>query len=423
MFFTYHIFFYIILVLIIIFLILAAYIKIKFKFWSIQPVFHVYDLHYYFYKYGVILSELPEQNKYCNFKNISTILFSQVNDLKLIQLVNFVKKNYLKNGDNEFIPEKENIVPYFTGHFDSCFFTYYDDDEILYDTKSNNNIVNKKMISCISARPLHVSFNSRSGNNRNNRNNKVLNEINVYYIDYLCVDKLFRKKGIAQQIIQTHEYNQRHQNNKIKVSLFKREDDLTGIVPLCIYDTYCFNMSGWKKPNNLPGGNINIIECGPTNIHIFLDFYKINSIGKFDICIVPELSNIIELIKTKNIFVYMIVQENNVLCCYFFRNSCTNLKKGTMTLSCFASINCCKDNDVFIHGYKVSLWKICEYFEKEKKSSIKIGYCVVENISDNHHIIENLKIKTNPEIISPTAYFFYNYIFRTLPSNHVFIVN
>ena len=46
------------------------YLRIKYKFWSIQPVFHFYDVYYWIYNVGIIRHELPEKNKYCNFKDI-----------------------------------------------------------------------------------------------------------------------------------------------------------------------------------------------------------------------------------------------------------------------------------------------------------------------------------------------------------------
>jgi hypothetical protein len=41
----------------------------------------------------------------------------------------------------------------------------------------------------------------------------------------------------------------------------------------------------------------------------------------------------------------------------------------------------------------------------------------------NDIIIENLKLKTAPLIVSPTAYFFYNFIYSTFSSKKVFILN
>ena len=87
----------------------------------------------------------------------------------------------------------------------------------------NDNIIEKnKIIGLISSRPLTCII----GEN-------IL--FDLYYVDYLCVDKYHRNKNIAPQLIQTHEYNQSHSNKKISVSLFKREEELTGIIPLTYY--------------------------------------------------------------------------------------------------------------------------------------------------------------------------------------------
>jgi hypothetical protein len=58
------------------------YIRLKFGFWAIQPVFHVYDVSYMINPPGIIDDKLPEKNKYTNFKNIETILFSDLSQLK-----------------------------------------------------------------------------------------------------------------------------------------------------------------------------------------------------------------------------------------------------------------------------------------------------------------------------------------------------
>jgi hypothetical protein len=254
----------------------------------------------------------------------------------------------------------------------------------------------------MTSRPVNVIINNGDKNSN----------FPAYYVDYLCVDKLYRKKGIAPQIIQTHHYNQRHINKKIAVSIFKREDDLTGIVPLCVYSTYGFNVSKWTKPNNLDA-MYNVIEVNMQNIHFLLDFIKINN-DKFDIIINSSISNIIELIKTKNIFVYVIIIDNQIICAYFFRKSCVQIEKGIEVLSCFASIQKCDDN-IFIQGFKISFWKIAaeNYF----------GFAAIENISNNNIIINNLILKTTQIIISPTAYFFYNFAYPTFKSDKVLIIN
>ena len=402
---------YILLIIIIIILFIYSYIRVKYGFWAIQPVFHVYNIGYMIFPPGIIEHHLPEVNKYTNFKNIDTNVFDKMSKLKTAQFINFIKRNYLQNKDNTFSPKSANIVPYFKGHNTSSFVSIYTEDSVLIDfSKSSTNkdtipniIPNKKIIGVMTSRPLHIIINGKTGAN-----------FDAYYVDYLCVDANYRRKGIAPQIIQTHHYNQRYNNKNIVVSVFKREDELTGIVPLCAYSTYGFSVTKWTKPNDLPG-NLTLLEITSQNFHLLLDFIKSNS-SNFDIFINTEISNIIELIKTKNIFIYGILLEKEIVCAYFYRKSCVFVEKNMEVLSCFASINGSNDlNDVFIHGFKISFWTIADknYF----------GFCAIENISHNNIIINNIMLKTKPSIISPTAYFFYNFAYPTFKAEKVLILN
>lgn len=389
--------------ILIIFLI-YIYIRIKYGFWVIQPVFHVYDVNYMFNPPGIIQHSLPDKNKYTNFKDIDTIVFSELTSIQKTRFANLIRENYLQNKDNIFSPQLENIVPYFIGYNDKSFISFYYKDENMIDLKKGNMITDRKIISAITSRPLNVLIN-------NDKNNKNTN-FRVYYVDYLCVDKLYRKKGIAPQIIQTHNYNQRYLNKNIVVSLFKREDELTGIVPLCVYSTYGFQVDKWTKPPEL-SSEYKLLEINSTNFRFVYDFIRVNN-SKFDIVINTDVANILELIKTKNIFVYAILCDEKIICCYFYRKSCVQIEKGLEVLSCFASICDCEEN-IFIQGFKISFWKIsAENF---------FGFCGIENVSNNNIIINNIILKTKPLIVSPTAYFFYNFAYPTFNSEKVLIIN
>jgi GNAT superfamily N-acetyltransferase len=385
-----------------------GYIRVKFGFWALQPVFHVYNLTYFIWPPGIINYVLPETNKFTNFKNIETIIYSELSDLKINKFVNFVKIHYLQNKENTYSPKKKNIIPYFNSHNSKSFFSFYTEDILLNDLKKGTIIEDKKIIGIITGRPVHITINSK--NNTNNINN---GKFDAYYVDYLCVDKSYRKKGIAQQIIQTHHYNQSHINKNVVVSLFKREDELTGIVPLCVYSTYGFHVKKWTKPINLHS-MYTILEISEQNFYFLLDFIKINN-KNFDIIIKSDISNIIELIKTKNIFVYVILINDEIISAYFYRKSCTFIEKGLEVLSCFASINNCESEEIFIHGFKISFWKTAE--------KNNFGFAAIESISHNNVIINNLLLKTNPLVVSPTAYFFYNFAYNTFKAEKVLIIN
>lgn len=187
---------------------------------------------------------------------------------------------------------------------------------------------------------------------------------------------------------------------------------MTGIVPLCVYSTYGFRVDAWTKPTELMSA-YKLVEVNAQNFHLLFNFMVTHS-KKFDIIINTETTNIIELIKTKNIFIYIVIADDNIVAAYFFRKSCVEVEKGMEVLSCFASISNTDDN-IFIQGFKISFWKIAaeNYF----------GFAAIEDISDNHIIIENIMLKTRPLIVSPTAYFFYNFGYPTFKANKVLIIN
>lgn len=384
-------------------LFITAYIKIKYRFWSMQPVFHVYDLRYYLFPPGIINNELPEKNKYCNFKNIECLAYSEITKEKKSEFVQFIRSHYLQNKENQYLPEEGNIVPYFERHNATSLFSFYYEDELLLDAKKTELVPTKKCVGAMTIRPIHVTINRKKGTEK----------LDCYYVDYLCVDSGKRKKGIAPQLIQTMYYHQRRLKENIMISLFKREGELTGIVPLCVYQANGYKLSEWNKPSPLDA-TIALIECGPTNIHHLLDFMKIKTREKFSICIYSELSNILELIKSGNIFAYMLLKDGEVLCCYFFRKTCTFIKKNEECITLFASIldESLLSTSVFLQGFMNALWKIC--------TGTDFQYAVVENISDNGFIIKS--INTTPFLVSPNAYFFYNFAHPTFPPEKVFVL-
>lgn len=391
---------YILIICIIIIVLFYIKICIKHHFWTKQPVFHVYNLSYLFRSPGIINNFLPEKNKYVNLKDITTLEFNNISKFKIDSFINLIKYNYLQNDDNKFIPSNNNIIPYFIGNYSLSFVSFFYKQDNLIDNKQQI-ITSNKLIGAITSRPLNVII--------NNKNNTT--ELYVNYIDYLCVHKLHRRQNIAPQLIQTHNYNQCHMNPKISISIFKREDELTGIVPICAYSTYGFHATNWVKPPELH--NIyTILTINQHNIRLLYDFIRDNY-HIFDIIISANLPNILELINTKNIFVNVILSNNTIIACYFYRKSCVQVETGIEALSCFASICQCNE-DVFITGFKSSFWKIA--------SENLFGFLVIENISHNNILISNITIKTPPTIISPTAYYFYNYISSTVQSNKALII-
>ena len=380
------------------------YMKAKYGFWIMQPVFHIYDFHYMIHSPGIINHQLPMKNKYTNFNDIETFEFAELPDFMISKIIYLINKNYFKEQTNFFRLSKSNFVHYFKNHNFKSFISVYKKKTILADLSNKSVIEDNNIISVITSRPLNVTINNTTDTDAN---------FACYYVDYLCVHKSHRKSGIAPQMIQTHHYNQSHLNKTISVSLFKREDELTGIIPICVYSTYGFSVEKWTKPEDLHP-SYKIVEITSTNIHLLIGAIKQNAL-LFNITIVAEASNIIELINSNNIFIYVIVFEDTIIAAYFFRKTGIFVDTTLEVLSSFASINIDLANDLFIQGFKIIFWKVA--------AKHYLGFCSIEQISHNYIIIENLCIKNKPLIVSPTAYFFYNFVYSTSPSNKVLIIN
>ena len=394
---------YILLFMILCIILFFMYIRLKYKFWALQPVFHFYDLHYWFVNKGIISKELPEKNMYVNLKKIKTKEFEYIDELTKKQLITLIRLNYFTQNENKYDPKQENIVPYFIGHNSKTYWSYFLEPELLIDNKTGKTIEENKLIGIITSRPLHVQINSKP-------------EFDVYYVDYLCVNKNHRKKNIAPQLIQTHEYNQSHNNKNICVSLFKREEELTGIIPLTVYKTYCFNMSNWGPPPQLDA-SFTILTGDKQNIFYLYNFIE-EMKKKWDIIIYPEISNIIELVATSNLFIKMLLNNGNIEAVYIFRNTRSFIEKDKEIISCIASIKGTIQTSQFIDGFKMSLWTL-----KENENCKLVRYLTLEDVSDNIYIINNICLKTHPIVISPMAYFFYNFAYSPFKSEKCLIIN
>ena len=88
---------YMILITFFLFFIPMVYIKIKYPFWSHQPVFHNYDIFRYWVKNPYIIQNgLPLKTKYLNY-NTQTFEFLDVNDEILNNIVHFIQSHYIES--------------------------------------------------------------------------------------------------------------------------------------------------------------------------------------------------------------------------------------------------------------------------------------------------------------------------------------
>lgn len=391
---------YLIIFILIIYISLTAYIRIKMKFWYTQPVFHIYNIWYWLNPPGLILDREPEINKYTNILDIKTYGISDINETLLDRVCNFIKSYYVQSPNAKYIPTKKNIVEYLKSCNNESYLSIYQTPKLLFEKDEPSSILDD-IISVITARPLNITL-------------KGKNPFTLYYVDNLCVHPDYRKDGIAPKTIQTHYYNLRKNNPKIKICLFKREGDLNAIVPLTTYKTVCFNINMLQKMNP---GVLNVIEIGPNQLNLFVNFIYAES-KKFDCIIMPDLSNILNMLKTENIYVYGVLQNNNLISAYAFRRPNLFYDKEE-AIECFFSLyaknaESIETKNIYITGFNISLNKC--------KEKLKTNILLIEEIGQGGKLIEYLRNNLlNVLFQSPTAFFLYNYACYTVPSKNALI--
>jgi len=195
---------YILLSIAIIYLLIFAFIKLRFRFWSAQPVFHLYNLFYWIWPCGIIEHGQPPKTKFYNGK-VVTKKFKDVSTEKKALFYTFIKSHFLNNKKEKYNPPKFAVLDYFNAH--------------------NSDNTATKIVSAMTTRPLNAILNN--------------NEVKVDYVDFLCVHKNDRKKGLAQKIIYSHYYNAR-KDSAGPVFLFKREGIINFIVPLTVHYFHTF---------------------------------------------------------------------------------------------------------------------------------------------------------------------------------------
>ena len=372
------------LAIIISILIVKATIKLRFGFWGAQPVFHIYDLHHWISPGGVINPELPVK--------VRTQKMEDSSELDRTKFCCFIRSHYLRTRNIKYSPTDLQIMTSFANNLHSSYLTTYQSPRMLFG-KGDEWVPDNELIGVMTARPLTLTIKSTC--------------FPIYYVDYLCVHPHHRKDGIASNLIQTHGYDIRRSNRKIAVHLFKREGELTAIVPLVAYLTRMYSIPKLKAIR-FPGP-ISIVEVTATNLQIALEFIYAQS-SSYDCVIAAAIANIQTSIIKGCLHPYMLIVPGKVMALYILRDPAL-YQGGDPTIECNASLRDCEES-LFIQGF----WEAIRRFNKK----IRAKYLIVESLGDNVHLINGLSAALIGS--SPTAYFLYNYACHSVDPGRTFIL-
>ena len=184
--------FYIILSIIVFIIIAYMIYKVKYGYWSRQPVFHYHNIFYWYNPPGVIEKGDVEITKYYN-PQIEFIESSKLTTEKKELFATLIKSHFMPYKGEQYSPTTEEIMNSFQSHDRPSYIA------LNYDKKT--------LISTLTTVPIHIFFDAKKQD--------------IYYADFLCVHSRYRKQGVAQRIINTVQTNHR-----LKDAAKKRETSI-----------------------------------------------------------------------------------------------------------------------------------------------------------------------------------------------------
>jgi hypothetical protein len=225
------------------------------------------------------------------------------------------------------------------------------------------------------------------------------------YVDNLCVMKGNRKKGIAPTAIQTHLYDAARINTNIRTCIFKREGEMTGIVPLTLYQSHIIDPRLLPPPSLVPGSKI--VRIDENNIHFFIDLWR-NQENRFTVIAKPDAGLLSLLLCKRHLYAYGSMSGASLSSVFIFRNPCTKFK-GRLVGDCVISIVSVPS------AHRENMWAF-QRASRRFMTKTRCDLLLVEELGDGTGLWKSLAGSGSvPLTTCPCAYFMHNYATYTTP--------
>lgn len=367
-----------------------AYIKILYPFWNIQPVLHPYDIWRYIYlQSGGKPFIIYGQNNFINDKfiapfDIMTYTHETITDTVQQEIVHLLQRKYIDSPDIVFTIDThifDNIVKishnqpsYISCHKNACCVSY---SITLYQSTE-----------------------------------KIL----AYMIDLFTVDS-FK----PELLFQTHEYNQRMANplHGGNISFFrKKKHPYLGISPSFSSDIHIFPIQLHEPVQKFPT-TFELCRVFKNNYsHYIIDFFKSLPCH----CIAVDISTILHWINVQYWYVFILIQKQQLIAIYFFRNTLfqyeefSTLDMNSKSVELIGSFNNTKHDTLFFDGFLHCI--------KEITTKINLDYRILQiiHVSNGNDILLR-RFSLHHSIICkyPIYYYFFNYCWIIQPQRFLLL--
>ena len=389
------------------------YVRIRYPFWSTQPVFHTYDYLRYLTRTPFQIHTQLYSKSYKNDANVKTIKFLDMDDKDVDKIVNLLQSHYVESDQILSFINKQTLTDTFSGQFYPSYISFYNKDKlnVVYDETGAVTIQNTpNIVGCMTGRSIHMFILDKSD---------IIHEKPGYYWDYICVHRDYTHENLGRKMIQSHDMHQRSNTKDIGMSLFKKEINLCeGVVPLVKYQVLTFALSKIHRPP-IPAP-YNVYRVYNDKVDTFYDLlYKMSHQGnnlKQQFVAFPDISVLDTLIQTSSLLVYALKYGYELQCIYLFKNPllCYDGIEGGHILECTSTIfNTHVQEDIPNALLFTGFLHALHHIQKSFVSKYKV--ITFHNLGHNHNIIERWRWKYNPLSINDAAYYLYNGVIAGMP--------
>ena len=384
---------YLFLIILFIFVGIFAYIKLRYPFWNLQPVYHTYDFWRPLWREPFFIYKKSVSTKFIDVNTIDTVAYEDVTDDQKKTVVNLLQCYYLPSENTNFMFHLENLDSYMVAHLSTSYISLFNRTPII----SNTGSVIKESIGCISSRSGSLNIGEW--------------KTPIYFIDLIA---LHRDAPILywRKLLQTHIYRQQLLTPEIMGSLIKKEGiPYDGVVPFIQSHNSLYDIPQLvyekKAVLALPEHFI-LIDFHKGNIDILFDFLE-GSQTRFAVFCMTDKPAILRMIEMKIVFIYGIKRVDEIFAIYIFRDTRTLTEeqgnpKGILQL--VGSISNTSSTDLFYKGFQLSLRSII-------KRSPVFTLLTIDEIAHNMLLYD--KIGGLSIAVNPSTYYLYNIVYSGSP--------
>ena len=365
---------------------------IRHPFWSRQPVFHFHKFWLWFRNNTVINKTFDIQKKYYTPTSIQFYTTYTIPKDVEDSMVDLIQTHYLQERNVMYEPTKEGIMTYFKGCNNDCFFSLF----------YGNNWDKNNLQGVLTSRPLLMTLEKNIKHN-------------VDYVDYLCVHKEHRKSGVSPKLIHTYSvHTQQQAKCDDKIYLFKREGETTSYIPLVVYPSFYYDLKYWNDNTCFPKP-YKLTQINDGNKRLLLNYLTKHPFSTQFNCVVQnDLGNLEELIKEDIIIPFVIHNDDDIICVYFFRNGYMFYNNKKILDNIGSVLFYPEFKEFFELGFKKSVVKL--------RDTDEYSYINIEGLAHNSILLKSINTKYRPLNTEYYSYYLFNFVRRPFLNTETFIL-